>query len=129
MTHIYHICLKEAVKGALETGLYRTDSLLKEGFIHFSQRHQVTGVAGAFYKGQRDLVILVIETDKLKPVLRYEAPVHPGQVDPARIDLPKNDQQFPHLYGELNFDAVVNTIELPLLSSGDFDYSAFNASS
>ncbi len=125
MTQIYHICSKEALKSAREAGSYRTESLKTEGFIHFSQRHQVLGVAGAFYRGQKDLVILVVDENRVKAVIRYEAPIHPGAVDSARSVIPSNDQQFPHLYGELNIDAVVNVIELPLLSSGDFDTSVF----
>ncbi|MEI6290143.1 MAG: DUF952 domain-containing protein, partial [Chloroflexota bacterium] len=99
MSLIYHICSRDALKSAREAGFYQTESLIKDGFIHFSQRHQALGVANAFYKGESDLVILVVDEDRLKSVLRYEAPIHPGEADASRKDLPSKDQQFPHLYG------------------------------
>ena len=53
-------------------------------------------VAGAYYRGVPDLVLLVIDTERVRPELRYEQV--PGQPDP-----------YPHIYGPLNLDAVVET--------------------
>jgi uncharacterized protein (DUF952 family) len=139
VTLIFHITPKNAALAARRTGEYRAESLSREGFIHFSGIHQVLGVAERFYSGQHGLVMLVIETTKLRAELKYEAPVHPSAGSPVpavlaqagqapaalgSVELPKDEDfsrgkrlrysndlidtdSFPHLYGPLNFDAVI----------------------
>jgi uncharacterized protein (DUF952 family) len=116
MPLIYHITTRDAWLNSRLTGEYRAESLASAGFIHFSQRHQVLGVANAFYIGQKDLVILVVEPPRLKAELKYEAPVHPS----ASASAPVADDLFPHLYGPLNADAVVKVVELSLGADGKF---------
>ena len=114
MTEIYHICSRSTTQVALQSGEYRAESLLNEGFIHFSQLHQVPGVANSFYKGLPDLVVLVVNPELLKAELKVEAPVHPQNPDsaPQKDQLPSSDQLFPHLYGPLNFEAVIKIRDL-----------------
>lgn len=78
------------------SGVYRADSLDTEGFIHCSRLDQVVAVANRFYAGQKDLVLLVIQSDRLQAPLRYEA---------------ADGDEFPHLYGALNLEAVVAAID------------------
>ena len=122
MTLIFHITSRDAALAARLSGEYRAESLAREGFLHFSGLHQLLGVAGRFYMGQHGLVILVVETSRLKAELKYEAPAHPVEL-PGNEDFPSGerlsydedrnapeapaDDLFPHLYGPLNFDAVV----------------------
>ena len=119
MTEIYHICSRSAAQAARQSGEYRAESLLIEGFIHFSQLHQVAGVANSFYKGLPDQVVLVVNPDLLKAELKYEAPVHPNVGAGSKpalvgsIEHTPSDQLFPHLYGPLNFNAVIKVIDLP----------------
>jgi len=113
---IYHLTTRNAALLARQTGAYHPESLAREGFIHLSQRHQVIGVANAFYTGQSDLVILVVDPSRLQAELKYEAPVHPAASDSA----PAAEERFPHLYGPLNFDAVLSLVELPLGPDGKF---------
>jgi uncharacterized protein (DUF952 family) len=122
MSLIYHITTRSAAQAASESGEYLTESLATQGFIHLSQLHQVLGVANAFYAGQKDLVILVVDPALLKSELKYEAPVHPGAASASESVQPDApiDQRFPHLYGPLNFDAVVKTVDLSLGSDGSF---------
>jgi uncharacterized protein (DUF952 family) len=117
VTLIYHITARNAALLARQTGEYRTESLAEAGFIHLSQLHQVLGVANAFYVGQPDLVILVVDPSRLKADLRYEAPAHPTASDSA----PSAENRFPHLYGPLNFDAVVRMVDFPVLANGKFE--------
>ena len=144
MTLIYHITTRDSLLLARQTGEYRTESLEKDGFIHLSQIHQVLGVANAFYTDQKDLVILVVDTSRLKAELKYEAPVHPtvsGSVklakneDFSRGESLSNgnhlkgpdlsaDQLFPHLYGPLNLEAVVKAVNFPALADGKFEMPA-----
>jgi uncharacterized protein (DUF952 family) len=98
MTLIYHIAEAADWDRARRDGRYTTStrgvSLAEEGFIHASTAAQVNQVAGAFYRDAPDLVLLVIDTERVGSPIRYERV--PGQ------DLP-----YPHIYGPLNADAVV----------------------
>lgn len=124
MSHIYHITSRAAWQQALQTGEYRPESLAREGFIHFSTREQLLTVANAFYRGQSDLVVLAVETERLHAELRYEPPVHP-KADGEADGLP-SAALFPHLYGALNTDAVVQVIELIPNEQGGFDASRWD---
>lgn len=119
MNLIYHITDKQAVQSATQIGQYQTESLDSQGFIHFSQKHQILGVANSFYSGRKDLVILVVDTGLLRAELKFEAPVHPGAGSGEA--LPGPDQLFPHLYGPLNMDAIVAVVDFPLSGDGRFE--------
>ncbi len=108
---IFHICSRAAAAAAMASGSYRAPSLDTEGFIHLSRAHQVATVLRAFYRGQSDLVLLVVEPDRLHAPLRYEAPSPPLAAN--GIGGPDTAQLFPHLYGALNMDAVVEVVALP----------------
>jgi glutathione S-transferase len=100
MTLIYHIAETADWEQAQRDGQYtmstRGRTLAEEGFIHASTAAQVPLVAAAYYRDAPDLVLLVIDTERVGPELRYEQV--PGQPDP-----------YPHIYGTLNLDAVVET--------------------
>lgn len=101
---ILHITERERVP---RSGDYRADSLDTEGFIHCSTSDQVVWVANKFYRGKSGLVLLVIEVDRVHAEVKYE-PVE-GVGD------------FPHIYGALNADAIVNVIDFPPNSDGSFN--------
>ena len=111
--HIYHVCSRTVATAALEAGEYRAPSLATEGFIHLSQAHQVRGVIARYYTGQTDLVVLVVEPARLRAPLRFEPPSslprRTGTAAPDRSEL------FPHLYGALNADAVVDMLQAEAL--------------
>lgn len=96
---IYHVVTKEKWQQSLEDGFYEADSLATEGFIHASKENQVAGVLERYYKGQAELLLLHIDETKLVPVLKYEL-------------APSVNEQFPHIFGRLNLDAVINVFEL-----------------
>jgi uncharacterized protein (DUF952 family) len=62
-------------------------------------------------------VILVVDPSRLKADLKYEAPAHPSISDSA----PSAENQFPHLYGPLNFDAVIAVVDFPAGEGGKFE--------
>lgn len=98
---IYHIISQTAWEQVAPTGLYRADTLQSEGFIHCSTAAQVRQVANRFYRGQRGLLLLAIDTERLQALVRYEAPAE----DPA------SEERFPHIYGPLNGDAVIDVTD------------------
>lgn len=107
MDVILHITTYEAWQTAQENGVYEPPSLATEGFIHCSTAEQAVGVANALYRGQTDLVLLAIDADKTRAALRYE-------------DCYEAGQEFPHLYGPLNLDAVVQVLPFPPDDDGRF---------
>jgi uridine phosphorylase len=107
MTIILHItAYREWLAGA-ESGEYRTETLAREGFIHCSTVTQVVGVANSRFHGERDLVLLCIERERVR------APV----IDE---DCYETGQKFPHIYGALNRDAVVQVLPFPPDVDGNF---------
>jgi uncharacterized protein (DUF952 family) len=100
---IYHIASRTDWADAVAAGEYRVSTrgrtLEQEGFIHASTVGQVAGVANRFYADAEDLLVLVIDPERLTSPLRYEAV--PGAPEP-----------FPHIYGPLNVDAVIGSAEL-----------------
>ena len=112
---IYHITSRAAWAEARKLKLYRAPSLESEGFIHCSTREQVLGVANEIYRGQSDLLLLCLDASKLHAELRWEAPAHPRG---SGAEGAASDSLFPHLYGPLNLDAVVDVHELTESESG-----------
>lgn len=103
---IFHIALSSEWNQALEEGAYRTGSLEQEGFIHFSTGKQLLRTANKFFAGRRDVVLLVIDPTMLAAELRDE-PIEDGQM-------------FPHLYGKLNLDAVLEVLPFTPQEDGTF---------
>lgn len=101
---IFHIAERAYWDEATKSGTYRRStrgrSLEEEGFIHCADEHQVPGVAAAFFAGCSDLLLLVIDPAKVSAELRREQPAG-------------TDQHFPHIYGPLNVDAVVEARPFP----------------
>ena len=93
---IYHIVNNTDWIKALEQGYYEAASVQTEGFMHASLQHQLKGVLERYYAGQTDLVLLHINEAKLTAPLKYELS-------------PSVNEEFPHLYGRLNLDAVSKT--------------------
>jgi uncharacterized protein (DUF952 family) len=99
---VLHITTRSAWQDARPAGRYAPPSLAQEGFIHFSEPHQVAAVANARYAGVDDLVLLHVSTERLSAPLKYEA---------------ADGDHFPHLYGPLNLDAVTDVT--PLAADGN----------
>jgi uncharacterized protein (DUF952 family) len=114
---IYHITSRSAWSDARERGDYRAESLESEGFIHCSTEAQVVPVAHKFYVGQDNLLLLVIEPALLSSDLKWEPPAGGGP--PPGV--PEGDL-FPHIYGPINLDAVVNVFDLESNPDGQFKF-------
>ena len=111
---IYHIAYVADWDQALVDGEYRISTkgrtLDEQGFIHAGDAPQVARVANMFYADDDDsgLVVLVIDTDRLRSEVRYD-------------EVPGWDAPLPHIYGPINVDAVVEV--LPLEKGADGKYS------
>ncbi len=107
MTIILHITRKADWEQARAAGAYRGDTLASEGFIHCSTPGQVIQVANFLFSGQRDLALLVIDRDRVQAPIRDE-------------NLEGGESLFPHIYGPLNLDAVVEVLDFPSGADGRF---------
>lgn len=107
MPVLLHIAERKVWAVAVQTGAYRPGSLAQEGFIHCSLPDQVIAVANALYRGRQGLVLLVIDPAKVPAEIRYE-------------DCYESGQEFPHIYGPLPVEAVVETLEFETGADGHF---------
>lgn len=110
MNYIFHITTRAAWQTAKNLGTYRSDSLATEGFIHCSTITQVKNSADRFFQDQQDLVILSIDPNRVTAEIRNEG------TDPTNL--------FPHIYGELNIDAVTKVTDLEPPITGKFSLPA-----
>ena len=99
---IYHVTTRTNWENALTEGFYSAESLALEGFIHMSKEHQVAGVLHRYYNGVNDLVLLHVDETKLSSIIKLE---------PS----PSLNEEFPHVFGVINLDAVIKVEEITSL--------------
>jgi uncharacterized protein (DUF952 family) len=97
---IYKICSKSEWGSAKEHGVYKgSKDDLRDGFIHFSSFDQVLGTLDKHFVGQNNLLLLKVGTELLDP-------------DQLKWEKSRNDEEFPHLYGDLTLEAVIDVVEI-----------------
>jgi len=105
---IYKICPASAWREAERQGVYRgSPDDARDGFIHFSTAPQVMETARKHFFGQKALFLVEVDADALGPALRWERS--------------RNDELFPHLYGELDIGAVTAILDMRAQSDGTHD--------
>ncbi|MFN2516768.1 MAG: DUF952 domain-containing protein [Pyrinomonadaceae bacterium] len=107
MAVIFHITKREAWARAEAGGIYQTEMFPIDGFIHCSTRDQVIQVADIRFRGQTGLVLLAIDGGKVTAEIRYE-------------NLEGGQQMFPHIYGVINLDSVIQVLEFEPGADGHF---------
>ena len=105
MTLILHITTRKDWEHAKEVGVYKTESLEKQGFIHCSYPSQVVKVADAIYPGRKDLVLLCIESNRVFADFREET---------------VGDDSYPHVFGPLPIESVRQVLEFKPDKNGKF---------
>jgi len=108
MTIIYHITPRADWAAAQSSGMYSADSLVSEGFIHCSTAQQFIATANRVFRGRRDLILLSVDTNRVKAEIRYE-------------NLEGGANLFPHIYGALAVDAVAAVHDFPPRADGTFE--------
>jgi len=105
---IYKICAASAGREAARQGVYRGSADdARDGFIHFSLPSQVAETARKHFAGQTGLFLIAVDADALGEALRWERS--------------RNDELFPHLYGELDLGVVTGVQEMHARSNGFHD--------
>jgi uncharacterized protein (DUF952 family) len=93
---LYHLVSQSTFDGQPADEPYAPASLFEQGFIHLSATpEQVAWVASRFYADVADLAALVIDETRLDAPVRWD-------------ETP--DGRFPHLYGPLNREAIVDIV-------------------
>jgi uncharacterized protein (DUF952 family) len=102
---IYKISPASAWREAERAGVYRGSADdARDGYIHLSTASQLAETLRKHYFGQTGLFLIAVDADALGEALRWEKS--------------RNDELFPHLYGELDLGAVTDVLELRARSDG-----------
>lgn len=105
---LFHIA--PAVAWVQSAGPYIPADFDREGFVHCSTKHQVINVANTFFRGRSDVVLLVIDVDRIDAPIRYE-------------NLSGGSELFPHIYSPLPRESIVAVEPLSLRIDGTFEPS------
>lgn len=105
---LFHIAEKEKWNQSLKSKYYGNFSITKDGFIHCAKFDQLEHVANNNLKNiNKELVILCIDVSRLNSEVRWETNK-------------KNNIVFPHVYGLVNVDCVVDAIDFKKNQNGEF---------
>jgi len=97
---------------------HRPESLTTEGFIHCTREPEVlVMIANQFYRlTAGEFLVLVIDPAKVTAPVKFEPPTPP----PADPNDPLAPHLFPHIYGPLNRDAIVEVRTAQRAPDGTF---------
>jgi len=90
--HIFHIAAND--EWARSSSSYVPKRFVTDGFIHCSTAGQLDDVANRLFRGRSDLRLLTIDPGQVDSEIRYE-------------NLEGGETLYPHIYGPINVDAVV----------------------
>jgi uncharacterized protein (DUF952 family)/ribosomal protein S18 acetylase RimI-like enzyme len=108
---LLHLATPAEWRNALTAGVIAPPSLDEVGFVHLSTPDQVALPAGRLFPGRTDLVLLVLDPDRIIVPVRFE----PGlPTDPASM-------RFPHAYGPVPAAAVLGVLPYRPRPDGGFD--------
>lgn len=89
---ILHVTTRGQWEQALAAGEYRSASFAEEGFLHCCTHQQLAGVLERYFTPPpAGLITLEIDATRVRAEIRWEGAAGP----------------FPHIYGPLNPDAVM----------------------
>jgi len=103
---LLHITHPEVIRS--DWKVYAPESLAEEGFIHCSTVEQILDTANRFYHNDPNLLVLVIDPNRLTAEVRWE------NLEGGRV-------LFPHIYGPLNREAVLKIVRLAPGAGGRFE--------
>jgi uncharacterized protein (DUF952 family) len=95
---IYHVTTGSEWKACEGNDRYTPAAFSREGFIHACHAEQLQGVLQRYFAGHTDLLLLHIEETKLTCQLKHEVAT--------------GGELFPHMYGGINREAIVNVERL-----------------
>ena len=106
---LYKVVPSLVWKEAESTGFFRGAGIdLQDGFIHLSAPGQVVETVTLHFAGQKNLLLVTIDGDKLGDSLQWE---------PSR-----GGELFPHVYGAIPIETVERVDPLPLGEDGNHQF-------
>jgi len=105
---LFHITTKEHWKRFQNDRKYEPESLVQEGFIHCSSGSQLNETANRLFRDKDQILLLVIDVSTLGENIKYE-------------EDSKTGEKFPHIYGPLNTNAVIDKIDIKAEKDGSFN--------
>ncbi len=102
--NILHLVPADYFNGLPASKPYLPSAFADDGFIHCTKEPEVMlKIANRFYKDlPGELLVLVIDADKVTAEVKWEAPAHPDGSAASG-----GEPLFPHIYGPLNREAIV----------------------
>jgi uncharacterized protein (DUF952 family) len=97
---IFHIAVRAEWDAQLDSPGYRPDAFAGEGFVHCSTVEQLGPTTARHFPGRDDLVLLTLDPERLTADLRWEPSPSTGEL-------------FPHVYGAIDREAIVETVDWP----------------
>lgn len=100
----YHVTPAEELDLSLPS--YVPAAFAREGFIHATRRREhLHEVANRYYQSdKRPYLVMTIELDRVPSMWRYDAP----------------HDEYPHIYGPIPKEAIVEVAPMPRDSEGKF---------
>lgn len=109
---ILHVISEDEWKKEKNDAYLYPESLKTVGFIHCATREQILKSVEFLYRENVNLKLLCIDSDRVKAKVVYE-------------DLHKTGDAFPHIYGALNLNAVVDVVDFKPNEKGIFVIPSF----
>ena len=109
--YIYLLSSEQEYDNAIKQGALIRESIQSEGFIHASPKNQLTRIANKFYTKTIKPLILRVDKDKIAANVKWE---------------PATGGLYPHIYGPLNVDAIVDVKKISLNNNGEYDLYQLN---
>lgn len=104
---IFHITTKEYFNNHKKESKYFPESLETDGFIHCSRGSQIEETANRICADKNQLLLLVIDVSTLTSKIKYE-------------EDQSGEKTFPHIYGPLNTDAIMDKLDIHAEADGQF---------
>ena len=109
MSLVYKICSKNEWENAVTEKFYTGSEVdNKDGFIHLSTKEQLKETVTKHFKGQKNLLIIGFRASKIEDKLKWE--------------ISRNEELFPHYYGNLETNKAEEIYNLNLNSNGVHEF-------
>eukprot|EP00123_Amoebidium_parasiticum_P008094 comp18570_c0_seq1/m.20069 comp18570_c0_seq1/g.20069 ORF comp18570_c0_seq1/g.20069 comp18570_c0_seq1/m.20069 type:complete len:128 (-) comp18570_c0_seq1:327-710(-) len=115
---LYHLVPLSTWSECKATGKeYYPATYAKDGFIHLTKEPRfLLSVANNFYKDVKgDHVVVRLDATKLKAEVKFEPAAPVGDKATSHSGI-----LFPHLYGTINYDAVVDELQVERADDGTY---------
>ena len=105
MSFVYKICSKnEWNKATLEKFYTGSEVDNRDGFIHLSTKEQLKETVEKHFKGQENLLLVCFRIIKIEDKIKWE--------------ITRNEELFPHYYGNLETNKAEKIYDLKLNANG-----------